>query len=154
MIIRKAKKGDESQLADLYLEFWKVHRSHPLHQPHFKVNHKNCMQDMKETITDKEYQMYVALEDNKIVGFILFTIKKLSKFYKVRKYGYIEESCVDIKHRRKGIATRLGKFAINYLKKKGIKYVSCTVEKDNPIALAVWEKFGFKQTNTDLLMEI
>lgn len=155
MKIRKATKKDAEQVAKLYLQFWEVHRKiNPLHQLDFIINYKNCLKDVKELINYKDYWLYVAEENSNILGFILFTIKKNPEGFKVRKYGFLEETAVDKKHRGKGIAKALHNFALRYFKKKGIKYVSCSVEIDNKIALKVWQKLGFKHVSNDLIKGI
>lgn len=155
MIIRKAEKKDTEQLAKLYMQFWEVHKDkNPLHQPYWKINYKNCLKDMKQLDSYKDYICYVATENEKILGFLLFTIKKQSKFYRVKKYGYLEECVVDKKYRGKGVARKLAECALVYMKSRSIKYVSGTVEIDNTLALKVWQKLGFKQSSIDILKEI
>jgi ribosomal protein S18 acetylase RimI-like enzyme len=159
MKIRRARLRDAEQVAKLYLQFWEVHKDrNPLHQPYWKINYKNCLKDTKDFLKNKEYKDYqfrVAVVENKVVGFILFTIKKLSStFYKVTKYGYIEEVAVDKAYRRRGIAKKLLESALDYFKKKNLKYVSCKVELDNIPALKTWEKYGFKQETIELVKKL
>jgi ribosomal protein S18 acetylase RimI-like enzyme len=155
MEIRKATKKDAEQIAKLYLQFWEVHKKiNPLHQLDFIINYKNCLKDVKKLVNYKSYKLYVAQENKEIVGFILFTIKKNPEGFKVRRYGFLEETAIDKKHRGKGIAKDLHNFALKYFKKKGLKYVSCSVEIDNVIAQKVWQKLGFKKVSIDLIKEI
>jgi GNAT superfamily N-acetyltransferase len=155
MIIRKAKKGDEEQLARLYLQFWEVHENkNPLHQLYYKINYKNCLKDMKETIQDKDYSLYVAEKEGEIWGCVLIIIKKQSKYLKIKKYGYVEECFVDKKHRRKGVATKLVNYALDCFKKKGCKYAQIAVEIDLPIAKKAWESLGFKPETIELVKRL
>lgn len=155
MKIRKANKRDAEQVARLYLQFWSVHKKiNPLHQLDFIINYKNCLKDVKELINYKDYCLYIAEENNEVLGFILFTIKKNPEGFKVRRYGFLEETAVDKKHRGRGIAKELHNFALHYFKKRGIRYVSCSVEVDNKVALKVWQKLGFRHASNDLVKEI
>jgi ribosomal protein S18 acetylase RimI-like enzyme len=154
MIIRKANMGDAEQLAGLYLQFWEVHRENPLHEPDFEVNYENCLNDATDVIHDRKFRLYVAVEGSEVLGFIVFAIEKQNKLFKVKKYGHLIEIVVDRKHRGKGIGIEMQNIALNYFKKKGIHYASCTVEIDNELALATWQKSGFKQISIDLIKEV
>jgi len=155
MKIRRARKSDANQVAKLYLQFWKFQgKINPIHQIDFSINFDNCLKDTLALIRDKDYNLYVAEEESRILGFILFTIKTNPLGFKVRKYGFLEETAVDKAHRGKGIATKMLDFALNYFKKHNLKYVSGSVEINNKLALTVWQKLGFKQASIDLIREL
>ena len=155
MKIRKAKKGDEKELGELFKQFWEVHKNiDPILVPAKKLASKDYVQQAKESIKENGKYLFVAVESGKIVGFIDFYIKKNDKFFKVKKYGYLDSVVTHKDYRRKGIARGLTKFAINFLKKKGIRYVRAKVDNSNKIALQAWVKIGFKSKNTGLLMRL
>ena len=155
MIIRKAILKDAEQIAKLYLQFWEVHKDkNPLHQPHWKINYKNCLIDTLDAIQDKEYEMYVAYESGIVMGFILIVIKEHPEFYNVKRYGYIEEVVVDKNYRRNGIAKKMVRFVLKHYKKKGLKYVQIAAEIKLPIAIKAWESLGFKQETIELVRKL
>ena len=155
IIIRRAKLSDAEQVAKLYLQFWEAHKgTNPLYHPYWPINYKNCLKDAKDIVKHKEYELYLAVGGDQVIGFVLITIKKLGKFFKVKKYGHIEEAAVDKNHRRMGVATKMIEFAFKHFKKKGLKYAHIGVEVDLPVALKAWESMGFKQETVDLVKRL
>jgi ribosomal protein S18 acetylase RimI-like enzyme len=131
-----------------------VHSKNPLHEPNFEINFENCLNDAKELIKDTKFKLYVAVEGAEVLGFIVFSIEKQHKLFKVNKYGHLVEIAVDGRHRSKGIAKELLQYALDYFRKKGIIYASCTVDIDNEHALKAWQKSGFKQISIDLIRKL
>jgi ribosomal protein S18 acetylase RimI-like enzyme len=155
LTIRKARLEDAEQLAKLYLQFWEAHKNpSPLHEPRVKVDYNNLVKDAKKTIKDKEIYTYVAEENGEIVGYIGFLIWTNISYFKIRKYGYIDEIVVDKKHRKTGIARQLLDFTEELFRKRGIRYIQLRVELKNEIAQKAWEKMGFKRDSIEYLKEI
>lgn len=51
---------------------------------------------------------------------------------------------LNIKYQHKGIASRIIKESIEYLKTKGHKKIRLGVDKDNPQSISFWKKNGYK----------
>lgn len=90
---------------------------------------------------DDYKQVFIALEDDKIVGYIgigrshLFRLNHVAKF----TVGVLED------YKRRGIATQLIKFAEKWAKEKGVKRLELSVITKNKEAVALFQKTGFKE---------
>ena len=154
MIIRNAKKGDEEGLAELFKQFWETHdRMDPLLKPAKKLNH---LKSAKESIKEKkENRFFIVAEiDGKVVGYKEFFIKEQDKFFKIKKYGYLDSTVVHKNYRKKGIAKQLTQKALKILKKRRIKYIKSNVYLKNKVALKSWKKLGFKERSVNLFKEL
>ncbi|MFH1585205.1 MAG: GNAT family N-acetyltransferase [archaeon] len=155
MKIRKARKGDERDLMELYPQFWEIHNLiDPLIKPAKKLTRKSYLNGAKENIKKFKFGFLVAEIDGKVVGYIEFMIKKNENFFKVKRYGYLDATVTHKNYRKRGVAKALTKEAIKSLKKRGIKYVKANVYNSNKIAIGVWKKLGFKENSTMLLKKI
>jgi ribosomal protein S18 acetylase RimI-like enzyme len=85
--------------------------------------------------------LYVAEEENTILGFIAFYANNLST-----KEAYISQIAVHQKYRKKGIGLDLLNFCIITSKKNSMKTVKLEVDKSNHQAILFYERFGFHTT--------
>lgn len=81
--------------------------------------------------------VYVAIEDNKVVGFCTL------EYWPEKHAGRIQNNAVLLEYRGRGISTKLAKQTIRELENLGAKYI--TVHTTHvPAARRVYEKVGFK----------
>ena len=155
ILIRKANLSDAKYLAKLYLEFWEAHeKCDPLLQFKDRLTFKNQMIAAKRDIKKKNNCIFVALKNDKVVGFIELFIKKNDKFFKVKEYGYLNSAVTLEGYRNKGIAKKLYIAATKFLKDKNIKYVKTNVYNSNIVALKTWQKIGFKTQSSIMVKRI
>ncbi len=83
--------------------------------------------------------IFVAKIDDEIVGFIACDSNWDYEF------GAIHEIAVRKNFQGKGIGSKLLKTGIDYLKKKGLRYVELYVGEKNIRAINFYKKFGFKE---------
>lgn len=153
--IRKAKIEDAEHLARLYLQFWEPHRKvDPLLEFDKKVILKNEIKSAKKNIKKRGKYIFVACQNENIVGFIEFFIKKNEDCFKIKKYGYLNSATTHKDYRGKRIAKKLTNEALKFLKKKGITYVRTNVYNVNKIAMKTWMKLGFRPQSTFLIKRI
>lgn len=79
----------------------------------------------------------VAVEDGEVVGYIIFWVKE-------EGLGHIIALAVDKKFRGQHIATRLLMMAVTIFKNCDIHRITLEVKSHNDVAVAFYEKFGFK----------
>ena len=79
----------------------------------------------------------VAVEDGEVVGYIIFWVKE-------EGLGHIIALAVDKKFRGQHIATRLLMMAVKKKKNCDIHRITLEVKSHNDVAVAFYEKFGFK----------
>lgn len=79
----------------------------------------------------------VAVEDGEVVGYTIFWVKE-------EGLGHIIALAVDKKFRGQHIATRLLMMAVSIFKNCDIHRITLEVKSNNDVAVAFYEKFGFK----------
>lgn len=156
MKIRKAKREDINQIADLALDLYKFHSRI---DKRYKLKPDIiCLKHIKKDL--RKYfkkpglkSILVAEEDSKIVGYADFGIEK-RPFNFWEKGAWIWAIHVDKKYRGKGIGTALVREAAKILKKKGIKeidlgYVLKNKESDN-----FWKSLKIKILSVNGVIDI
>ena len=109
--------------------------------------------ELEELINNGE--IYVAKENNNIVGYIIIEImEKNNRKMRYKKILEISNLGVEEKYRNKGIGTEL----LNFIKNKAIENnctdLYLTVNEENKNAIKLYEKFGFRIKNIAYSMQI
>ncbi len=155
MRIRKARLSDAEDLARLYLQFWEVHGDvDPLLKLARKPILKREAEQARKDIRKKGTHIFVAVEEGHAIGFIELLIKKNHPVFSIKKYGYLNSCVVDKRYRRKGVAQKLVRYGIAFLKKKGARHMKTNVYASNKAALKAWEKVGFKEISKIMLKRL
>lgn len=115
-----------------------------------KKEHKNYYWKF---IYGKKKWCYVAEENKKIVGFILFNVEKRAEYFRIKKAGYIDLLFIDKKSRGRGISRLLMQKATEVFRKEGIEYLRLSVHSDNP-AHEIWKKLGFRDFRNEMWKKI
>lgn len=154
--VRKAKQADAEDLAKLFIEFWKVHQ--PM-DPLMKVEKEflaleRQIKEIKKGLKKKNTYFFVAVKDNKVIGFVSFMIQKSEDYFQIKKYGYSDAAVIARQYRGKGVFPKIVKAGLEFLKSKGIKYISIDVYNQNKRALDAWQNLGFKPICTFLIKKI
>jgi len=112
-------------------------------------------EEFKEMIDNKE--IYVAVLDKQIVGYIIINIKEKKNpnpKFRYRKQLNIDAMCVDENYRGKGIGTEL----LNFAKQIGLDNdctdMYLTVNEENINAIKTYEKFGMRIKNIAYIMQL
>ena len=154
-IIRKATPKDMPRIKKID-DFSKILKTcSPLDHLDSKHKPKKGERDyFEKVIYGRNKWAYVAEDNKKIVGFILFNIENREPYWKIKKVGYIDLIFIVKAFRKKGISKLFMDKAYEIFKEKGLKYVKLTVQTDNKPAHNVWKKYGFKEFRTDLYKEL
>lgn len=94
----------------------------------------------------KNKLVMVAVEDEKIVGFLLCAITKI-EYYNF-KIGELVMMYVEEAYRRRGIATALMNSSIENFKSIGIEKFMLTASTKNEKAHLLYKKLGFENLNS------
>jgi GNAT superfamily N-acetyltransferase len=138
-MIRKATMDDKDILNKLVSEFVKYEADS------FDENNRNdfiLTSYVDRRIDSEDFMVYVAEEDNKIVG---FTIAEYLKGNIIKKTVEVKIVIlfVDKDYRCKGIGTSLVNQIVNDCKKNGVKYLRIDNFIKNEEANDLYEKLGF-----------
>jgi ribosomal protein S18 acetylase RimI-like enzyme len=87
---------------------------------------------------NEEYKLFVAEQDDKIVGF------SRVHFYKWNRSAYVINLLVDMGYRRRGIGTLLLKIMEEFAKEKKARVLMFDTAVDNIPALNLYLKSGFR----------
>lgn len=89
-------------------------------------------------------QVFVAVENDKIIGFMGISRSPMSKVKHIANFAIGVLS----NYRKRGVASKLMSFAESWLKDKGVKRVEMTVIAENKPAITCYEKNGYKHEGT------
>ena len=154
MIIRKAKKEDIPQIKRIDRFGEQLNRYTGLDKLDANFKPKRGERGYYEKfISGKKKWCYVAEENGRILGFILFNIEKRQRYFKIKRIGYIDLVYTDKKSRGRGISKLLVDKAREIFKKEGIKHLKLSVHAENP-AHTFWKKIGFKDYRVDMFKVI
>ncbi len=151
MKIRKAGKEDVDSLLvlwDGYEEYhWKLAKDKEMRR--FLQKNKNARNNIREYflkhIVSKNANIFVAAEDDNILGFISLKIIDAPSISTVRKMGHIGYFYIEEQVWGKGIGSRLMKEALKWFRSKKIKRVSFEVHPFNRRALSYYRKLRFRE---------
>lgn len=107
---------------------------------------KKAKEIFKKIKSDKNYKIYVAILDSKVVGTATIFIEQ--KFiHDGGKVGHIEDVSVRKNYKDKGIGQKIVKALLEYAKKKGCykTILDCTDD-----LIPFYEKIGFKRHSNSM----
>ncbi|MBW2987806.1 GNAT family N-acetyltransferase [Candidatus Woesearchaeota archaeon] len=147
MKIRTLKKGDVKQIAilryKLYLTWDAMDPIDKMDKKYFKSQrHYNFL---AKWARDKNYLILVAEDDGKIVAFFKSYIMERAPY--LQKVGYIAESYVDPKYRKKGIGAKMLDETRNWFKKNKLKWIVLSTHVLDKKANKFWKNRGFEEFN-------
>lgn len=155
MTIRKAKKEDIGQIANLTLELYKFHSK--LDERHKTKSDAECLKfiknELKENFKKPKRTILVYEEKGKILGYVEFEIQRWPYLAK-EKEAWIYAICVNKKYRDKGIALTLTKEVAKRLKKSGIKEINISYVLENKKSSAFWKKLKAKTITVSAVVNI
>ena len=107
---------------------------------------KKAKEIFKKIKSDKNYKIYIAILDSKVVGTATIFIEQ--KFiHDGGKVGHIEDVAIRKNYKAKGIGQKIVKALLEYAKKKGCykTILDCTDD-----LIPFYEKIGFKRHSNSM----
>lgn len=157
--IKKAKIKDVEEVAVLSEKFFNYHHKlrHGGIEP-WKQTVSNrkylCKNWAKMVIRSRNETLFIALDNGKIVGYVLGVLEQRPPVFKIKKVGNIYNLFVLDKYRRQRIGKRLLQYILKWFKSKKVKYAKIDVDWKNELGKKVWEKYGFKKYNLSMMKKI
>lgn len=102
--------------------------------------------DLETIINSTSTKLFVAEENNEIIGTLSLVLYKIPTGEKV----WIEDVVVDKSFRGRGIGKDLILFAIKYAKEKNIKSINLTSRPEREIANNLYQNLGFIKRKTNV----
>ncbi len=97
-----------------------------------------------ELINMKEAKVFIAIENEVIIGYIIAKIDEYPPVFLLEKYGAIYDLLVTSKHRKKGIGEKLWLETLKWFKDLGLERVELNIVPNNPESSSFWKKQGFQ----------
>jgi GNAT superfamily N-acetyltransferase len=162
MEIRKAKLSDVNSILKLFLDFVKEHNNTVISKSPEKKKRRELINNFKEISRDnikkmirsKNNSIFLAFENENIIGFNFNSIKKYDDSIKLKNYGSIEDIYVISDFRGKKVSSKLRDKAIYWFKKKSMKYVAISFNSENKIAHKIYKNWGFSDEYTEMWKKI
>jgi ribosomal protein S18 acetylase RimI-like enzyme len=143
---RKILKKDIPKIATLYINL-ALYIKQETKDPYFEINdlsEQSTICSLEKDIQDKTKQIFVAVENDNIVGFIAgVIIDCFLPFSKVTKVGYISGAYVSEENRNNGIMKNLEKMITSYFMEHKLTYAELNVMSNNFVGKKTWNKLGY-----------
>ncbi len=151
MIIKEAKLGNVPEIVDLWIEFMKEHdkiiltKNPKLNECEIKESNmgESYRKFLESHIKSSDGVVFIAKENDEIVGYALIFIKGEIPIYKNKKIGCASDLYIKKNFRNKGISSKLRDKSFAWFKGKGINFVSAPIYPDNKFAHSLFKKWGF-----------
>lgn len=101
-----------------------------------------------------DIKIFGALEDKKLIGFIVAKLCYYPPIYLQEKYASIDDIMITLSYRRMGIGSMLLERAFDWFNSRGLLRVELNVVKQNKEAYSFYLKHGFKDYMHKLFLEI
>ena len=145
MDIRFANTTDIPCMIELLKQVGEVHRQ--IRPDLFRAGaQKYSVSDLTELLKDKSRPIFVAVEDEKLLGYCFCILEEVKDNPVLRdvKSLYIDDLCVDENIRGKHVGSRLYEHVCNYAKSIGCSSVTLNVWCGNDSAMKFYESRGMK----------
>lgn len=132
--------------------FWRMNRRERTYAEKSEAANNN-FSDVSLALANPNLYVYVALDDDKFVGWI--SIIYMPKIGRLNGLGhiYVDELWVEPIYRKQGIANKLMKKADELLNTTASAGVRLYVNTENPNAQRLYEKSGFSESGMAYFME-
>jgi ribosomal protein S18 acetylase RimI-like enzyme len=154
--VRRLQKGDNFQalivLSRAFFEEYEAHR-----EDFFQIatlNDDGILDYFSGFLEKDDRAAFIALQDDRVVGYITIYIQKQPAHWKIQRIGHISGLMVLKNERRGGIGTKLLEQARAYFKAHGVRYYTVYTAVKNREALAFYEGQGMEPLYSHLVGEI
>lgn len=149
-MIRRAQDRDLFAIGELLNQVLTVHADG---RPDLFIHgtRKYNDEELLALFRDDTHPVFVFTDENdRAIGHAFFVIEEIrnSNNQPDMKTLYIDDICVDEKHRREGVASALYEFAKSFAREIGCYHITLNVWEINPAAKRFYEKMGMKPLKT------
>lgn len=102
---------------------------------------------IKEIIEDSGGIMFVALDENKVVGTLGVEVKKENRWYNKGLCAYYVFGSLLPEYRGMGIFQKLNEQSNSWVKEKGLPMIVSATHEKNKRMIQIWKETGFKKVH-------
>ncbi len=148
--IRQAAGKDIPALLDLLSQVLEVHA---VIRPDLFVSgtRKYTEEELREILADPSRPVFVAEEDGRVTGYCFCVLRtEHSNCGRDSDTMYIDDLCVDEKHRGRHVGKALADYAADFAREKGCYDITLNVWEGNDAAMAFYRRNGYTVRKTML----
>lgn len=157
MTIRKLEQKDLEHLARLFIFIVKHLRKEEIESTLTEniPDNEELARNLDYLVNTPEKAVFVAVENQKIIGFIAGEIReKTLPSGKLKKTGFITATYIEENFRGMGILKQLDMHLTGFFKVNNVSSVEISILSKNIAAKKSWEKLGYTTFREDLNKEI
>lgn len=111
---------------------------------------------IKMVINDNNYDIFLAEENNTLLGFVIVQEMKTREYKCIvpHNYSYIIDIVVDTNSRSHGIGKLLLEEVKTWSKNRNLEYVELSVLSNNYRAIKLYENFGFNEYQKNMKLHL
>jgi ribosomal protein S18 acetylase RimI-like enzyme len=142
--IAKADESHVPQIVDLWKELMDFHSERDPQFARAEDGHVHFEKHLRDVLAKAEWRVFVALDGERVVGYLMAQAAKRPPVMKQRDFGSISDLAVTRSHRRRGIGQELLRAAVAWFGEQGLRRVEAHVAAANEVARGFWSAQGFE----------
>jgi ribosomal protein S18 acetylase RimI-like enzyme len=151
--IRAIRREDDlNDLIELSRDFFQEYAAH--HDDFFKIGQLSdghIVDYFSRWIDDENGETFIALAENRLVGYITVYVRERAAHWRIGKAGDISGLMVHKDYRRRGIATQLLARARAFFAQRAVRYFTVYTAVENKAAMAFYEGNGLVPLHTNMI---
>ena len=152
--IEVAERKHLPQILQLWQELMDYHAQlDPLFETR-KDGAENWRQYLRGLMRTKEARVFIAIEDDEVIGYSPCRIASHPPVLKQENYGLIVDMAVKQNHRHRGVGTMMLEAIYDWVRSIGLDRIELQVVPKNEIGYSFWQKHGFADYLHSLYKEI
>jgi len=143
-VISQANESHVPQIVELWKELMDFHAER---DPQFAPAEDGAVhfeKYLRDLLAKAEWRVFVALDGERVVGYLMAQVAKRPPVIKHRDFGFISDLAVAASHRRRAIGQKLLRAAIAWFSERGLRRVEAHVAARNEVARGFWAAQGFE----------
>lgn len=145
MRVRAGRLADGDRVARIWAQMMRYHaRISPNDYRLIKDAPAAWLKLFRRSVRSPGMKALVAERGGRVIGYLLGSVRKRPPCYRTKTQGFISDLAVAEGEKNRGAGTALVKAFLPWARKKGVKYISLSVDPNNSTGMRFWKKMGFQ----------
>ncbi len=137
-------QAEDKHIPDI-VEFMDFHKNFDSRFPMRKDARLSFDSYLRELLESEHKVVYVALDNNRVIGFATCSVNRYAPIWEREKYGTIDTLAVQSSYRRKGIGEQMLTKIYGWFDAQGIKRIEVELCVKNHVSQSFWRKHGYQE---------